>query len=285
MDGELDVVLGVRNGATIVLRNNGDGAWTPVVVFEAARDVRGCAWADVDSDGDPDAVLLTAEGVQVLLNHRAGSFGPPVAVAAGATSMTVADMDADGRFDLLTSARDGSVVRSTLDAEGRWHSEPVISGGGAAAAGETVLLTADLDNNGALDLIRSGATTQVWLADESHALQAIDLDTPVPVQLSQVVDLDGDGSLDLLGTGNGVERLRVRSQKGYHWKQIHVRAQQVAGDQRINPFAVGGLQPKKTTFSGVLLERYSILMDFTDFTRKERMKIPKKMPNHFFLNI
>jgi hypothetical protein len=120
MDGDLDVVLGVRDGSTQVLRNNGDGTWTPLDIFRAVQDARGFAWADVDNDGDPDAVFLAANAVRVFYNNRAGRFEERAAPELPAvTAITIADLDADGRFDVVTSGTDGALRASTVDDAGR----------------------------------------------------------------------------------------------------------------------------------------------------------------------
>ena len=49
------------------------------------------------------------------------------------------------------------------------------------------------------------------------------------------------GSLDLVGVSGGrAVRWLGKGTAGYHWKVIRPRAQQQAGDQRINSFGVGG---------------------------------------------
>lgn len=239
MDGDLDVVLGVSGGPTQVLRNNGDGMWTPLDIFAAASDVQAFAWADLDADGDPDAVLQTPRSLHVFMNNRAGAFVPaPSLPVNGSRTMTVADLDADGRFDIVTSGADGSVQRSTLQPSGQWNTVTLTTGSATPSAEPATLLVGDLDNNGALDVVRSGSRTEIWLADERHALQP--LTTNITVEVAQLIDLDNDGRLDLVAVGGRSQRLRNGGDKPYHWKEIRVRAQAVAGDQRINPFAVGG---------------------------------------------
>ena len=74
-DGDLDIVLGAREGPPVVLINNGDGTFKASRIFEGASGVRSFVWADLDGDGDPDAILLDAQGrLQVFSNERLGRF-------------------------------------------------------------------------------------------------------------------------------------------------------------------------------------------------------------------
>jgi tetratricopeptide (TPR) repeat protein len=243
MDGDLDVVLAVRDGATIVLRNNGDATWSRLDTFAGVTDAHAFVFADLDDDGDPDAVFLGSDGLRIFLNGRDGTFAEAALpdTTPDADAITVADIDADGRFDVLLSVRDGSVSRITWRDDERWELAELLPAGDAAVAqptGGVRLFAADLDNNGALDLVRSGTSAQVWLADQAHRLQPLAI--PPDIAVTAIVDLDGDGRLDLLGVRETAVRMLGRGELSYHWKQMRVRAQATAGDQRINPFAVGG---------------------------------------------
>ena len=77
-------------------------------------------------------------------------------------------------------------------------------------------MLADLDNNGALDLVASGpAGTGIWLAGEDRAMRR--LGVAVDAEVWSVLDLGGDGQLDLVGLSAGRPvRLTGRGTRGYH---------------------------------------------------------------------
>jgi tetratricopeptide (TPR) repeat protein len=245
MDGDLDLVVGVREGAPVVLRNNGNGTWQAQQPFAGTFNARAFAWADLDRDADPDAVFVDASGnLHIYINRQNGMFAR-VADLAGPTnvvSVAVADIDADGAIDVVTLDTMG-VVRITSKPGEMWVTREVARWDGLAGAspGGHRLIAADLDNNGALDLMGSGGgQTRIWLADGSHQLQPLGAAAPSGDVFS-VVDLNSDGMLDLVGVADGrPTRWLGKGSAGYHWKVIRPRAQQNAGDQRINSFGVGG---------------------------------------------
>ena len=247
MDGDLDIVHGLLDDAPWVLRNNADGTFEAARPFPAVVGLRGFGWGDLDVDGDPDAVLLDAAGgVHPLENLQAGRFGswPAWESSQPVVALALGDLNADGTLDVVTLDAAGEVWRTSWD-DGTWDRERVAEWSAVpadAAPGSRRLLLADLDNNGALDLLGSGPEgSRIWLADEGSVLEDGALDTPVTAEVFAVADLDADGRLDLVGVQDGVPvRLLGQGGAGYGWQQISPRAHVAAGDQRINSFGVGG---------------------------------------------
>ncbi|WP_165220745.1 FG-GAP-like repeat-containing protein [Aquisphaera insulae] len=244
MDGDLDLILGAREGKTVSLRNNGDGTFTPFDLFGGTSALRSFAWADLDNDGAPDAVLLDAKGtLRVMANERSGKFrdrplpsdlGPLAAVA-------VSDLDGDGRLDLVTLKGDGSVqLLSDRDEGGAWDRTEVLKDAGAVGE-DAQLIVADLDNNGGADLIASGRLGEwVRLADGKGGF--VPLSPPSGLKVAAVADLNADGTLDLAGLSEaGVPSQALgRGSKGYHWQVIRPKGAKTFGDGRINSFGLGG---------------------------------------------
>ncbi len=243
MDGDLDVVLGLREGPATVLRNNGDGTFRAINPFEGLSDLRDFAWADLDGDGDPDAATLDAKGtVRVFTNERAGKFKPlPIMpVLGGTVALAVADVYGDGGMDLLALGPDGSVVRALVRDEERTSDVAEVARGAPVGAGAR-LFSADLDNNGAIDLVASSVSgSWIGLGDDSGRFRPIA--APAGFRVLAVDDLNGDGMLDLAGLSVEGRPLRGmgRGTKGYHWQVVHPRRVNANGDARINSFGVGG---------------------------------------------
>jgi tetratricopeptide (TPR) repeat protein len=238
MDGDIDLVAGTA-GATRVLRNNGDGTWQPLDVFAAIAGARGFAWADLDRDADPDAAIVAGDGsLRVMINRQATRFVAAELPAGltGISAVTAADLDADGAIELVAGDAQGRLLRVRRRGE-TWETATLVTWEGG---GITRVLAADLDNNGALDVVTARAgVSRVWLANESYALTALAAD--VDGEAWTVSDTNGDGSLDLAGVAAGApSRWLGKGRLGYHWKTFSTRAQQNAGDQRINSFGIGG---------------------------------------------
>ena len=142
---------------------------------------------------------------------------------------------------------------------------PRVPNAGSYLAGEVRLHVADLDNNGALDLILSPTTPTpggntagalIWLGDDTGSFAL--LTHPVgPALVFDAADTGNDGHLDLLGLsadGQPVQAINQGS-KNYHWQVVRPHAVQAVGDQRINPFGVGG---EIEIRSGLLVQKQPI---------------------------
>jgi tetratricopeptide (TPR) repeat protein len=263
-DGDLDVVLGADGGVPTVLRNNGDDTFAVIHPFSAIVGLRGFAWADLDGDGNPDAAIIDAAGhLHVFMNERQGQFRERQLPASISTvkAIAVADANNDGVLDLLAVQPNGAIVRISDKNEGQsWETAEIarVPDPAHQLAGEVRLYVAELDNNGALDLVLSGSGgTLVWLGDEKNTFNLLDR-ASAPPSVFAIADVDSNGRLDLVGlNADGTPVLGVNhGTKNYHWQVVRPHAVQAVGDQRINPFGIGG---EIEIRSGMLVQKQEIL--------------------------
>ena len=254
-DGDLDIVLGARRGPVIVLRNNGDGTFTDIQPFAGVNGATAFAWGDFDADGDPDAAFIDElRLVHIFSNERQGQFSKrevPFAFDTGpAVALNVADLNNDGVLDLVIAKADGTIVRLSDKDQGAGWDVGEVAKVEIPGNGPTVLRIADVDNNGALDLV---CGSSILLSDENGKFGAA---KNVAENIFDVADMDGDGRLDLLGL-NGQNPVPAKNMgtKNYHWQVVRPRASNAVGDQRINPFGVGGEMEIR---SGLLVQKQPI---------------------------
>jgi Tfp pilus assembly protein PilF len=248
LEGDLDLVLAPQEGPPLVLRNNGDGTFAVLHLFDRVAGLRAFAWGDLDTDGAPDAVLLDVTGtVHVYANQRAGQFQArrlPQELGK-VLAITVADINSDSVLDLVVLQADGSIRRLSHAAEAdAWRLAEVTQWPGfpqGIPVASARLLIADMDNNGSLDLVASISTAgRIWLGDAQGEFRP--LDKPLPGLISAAMELTGDGRLDLLGLSETGQPIRLVNQatKNYFWLTLQPRAVPVPGDGRINSFGLGG---------------------------------------------
>jgi hypothetical protein len=184
-DGVLDVVIGncdvsgvcfTGSGFIAVLLGKGDGTLRPAVVYDSGgQNAEGLSIADVNGDGIPDVVVANCaaangpgscpgEGVVgVLLGKGDGTFGPAVTYNSGVyttRSSSVADVNGDGKIDVLVAAEcgfgvcgnggEGGIGILLGNGDGTFQ-PPLIYGSGACDANSVA--ASDLNGDGKPDLL------------------------------------------------------------------------------------------------------------------------------------
>ena len=249
-DGDLDLLVARDGLPPELLRNNGDGTFTPIDAFADFPTIRAIAWGDFDNDGDDDLALLDAQGhLLISWNERAGHFTKPVRITdSPAVALTLGDTAHDGVMRVLALGTDGVINSFDFDREKQsWSIHELARWADANGdlqaefgAHRTSLIAGDVDNNGAIDLVASvGESSQVWLNDGAEKFSA--LPTTPALFVRELADADGDGLLDLVGLhAAGVVVARTHGTKNYHWQAIQTRTLANLADGRINSFGLGG---------------------------------------------
>ena len=165
--------------------------------------------------------------------------------SSGQAAIAVAEVTGDSLFDLLLLGTDGGIARlSRRTTDGQWdgpHQIARADGLAGLEAGRARLLAADLDNNGAVDLVAAGPRGSRVLLGAPGGTYA-PLAAPLDVGVQAAADLDGNGRLELVGLGPDGQPRRATSRGAaqYHYQVVRTRAATATGDQRINPFGIGG---------------------------------------------
>ena len=113
-DGPPDlVVIDPGSNTFSLLKGLGAGRFANPVTFPTASPARAIRVADLEGNGVPDVIILSAGGVSVYRGDGRGGFLPhPFTISAGPdpTGLTVADVNHDGRPDLLVGNPFGDVL-------------------------------------------------------------------------------------------------------------------------------------------------------------------------------
>ena len=123
-DGDLDLVLGgsdnSSNAVCNLYRNDGNGVFTPVIVFDPISD-GALAFGDYDNDGYLDLLLTGRIGsfdyiTKLYHNNGDGTFSNSGQILTGLRTSSTAwgDYDGDGDLDILLSGSDNSDVLHTI---------------------------------------------------------------------------------------------------------------------------------------------------------------------------
>jgi cytochrome c-type biogenesis protein CcmH/NrfG len=262
-DGDMDIVLAASQGPPVVLRNNGDGSFTTMHPFAGISGLRGLAWVDLDGDGNPDAFMIDGSNkLHFFHNQRGGVFSelPLPGNLPQVKAVTVADVSTSGSLALVALEETGALVSITRASEA-WSVAQL--GTAPHLAEEVRLHAADVDNNGAVDLLIApvkvdgdSAGALLWLGNGGGKFTQL----PAPVgsgRILGVADLNGDGRLDLLGLSAAGQPQQFLNQgsKQYQWQILRPRARVATGDQRINSFGIGGEMELR---AGLLVQKQPI---------------------------
>lgn len=234
-DGRPDIVTANNGSSTVGLfLNKGAGAFQAVTTISTGANSQpsGVVVADVNADGKPDILTAnqTTSTAGVLLGNGNGTFQVAVAYPTGTGSqpsgLTVADVNADGKPDIIT-ANGFTYALGVLLGKGDGTFQPVVAYSTINSSASSVTV-ADVNADGKPDIITAnsnGNLVGVLLGNGNGTFQAMTAYATGPANSSsqpktaRVADVNADGKLDiitansntnpsgavgvLLGNGNG----------------------------------------------------------------------------------
>ena len=158
-DGDLDLAILMRSGGLEIVINDGGFAFHWAAIYSDPYYSDDLAIEDFDGDGDLDVVYDRSNLGQLAIrrNDGAGNFGPPTTIVPPTNIMNIyelaaADLDHDGRADLLTSGKLGNYSSAISVARGLGGGAfaPFIANGLRSAHS---LAIGDLNGDGELDVL------------------------------------------------------------------------------------------------------------------------------------
>ncbi len=208
--GVFDILVGGCNQTTVLI-NKGAGHFlyayqSPVFTAGAQPSAfdtftRG----DFNADGHPDLAFATQGTIQVVFGtgtRPSPLVGGPVTVTGFSkiSSMTAADVNHDGRLDLIYAAQDASIHVLLGNGDGTFTAS-VWSAVPPKAAFQ--MLTGDFNGDGFLDLITDSGYLYLGIGDGTFGAP-VHVFTPASNAGSDLVvaDFNNDGKLDIAWASN-----------------------------------------------------------------------------------
>jgi hypothetical protein len=203
-DGKADLLVAASlssgGWSVYVLTGNGDGTFNaPVAVEQSSQlGIVSLDLADLNNDHKMDLIVSDTSGaINIYLGNGDGTFTASNAFFGGMTtevSVVTGDFNGDGNIDLIVSASTGLIF---LPGKGDGTFGTQVS---ATSLIFGVTAVGDFNGDGILDLCGTNVVV-LGKGDGTFKAGSTVANSVAPISYAIAVDLNGDGKIDLVGSG------------------------------------------------------------------------------------
>lgn len=226
-DGQRDLLLINRDGAIQFWRNEGHSTFARTTLPGVTEPATGMVWSDLDGDGDLDLATVGPGGLTYYSQRDGHFFARRLAGLAGDSQLSLLDLNRDGRPDLAVGQPGQRTAQVWLRSASSWATTPLIRSlpqptpkladlnndglpDAVAAVGALdaadVMVTADLDNDGDLDVVTHTPGQAVRLLENRRCAGAA---LQVELHWLHAANRDALGAQVTLHTSMGAQVRRV----------------------------------------------------------------------------
>ena len=235
-DGKLDVITANAASVSFLRNTTPSGNSTPTFAFAGqvipGSSPRSVAVADLNGDGKPDLAVANqgSDSVSVFLNETTTGatsltfhIGFSFSTQAGPVSVALADLNGDGRLDIVAANRLATSVSMLLNTTSPGDSTPSFAAEEHFAAGNTPrwvaaadlngdgkpdVVTANEDGNSVSVLLNNVAPGATSLTGSSFSAKTDFATGSAPVSVA-LADLNGDGKPDIVTANSAADTASV----------------------------------------------------------------------------
>jgi hypothetical protein len=209
-DDDLDLLI-LSSFNSKVFENKGNGTFTAKANLADVFSGKG-QWADFDNDGFKDIIFTGMGGTKIYKNNHDGTFAIQTHVlptVSNYSAVACDDYDNDGDLDVLLSGLSGSTaITKVFKNNGNFSFTEQTSITNLPGISNCAVKWADMDNDGDLDIIMSGAdynfATKIF--DNAGNNTFTEISGPPFKELYRsslaIADYDNDGYRDLIVSGS-----------------------------------------------------------------------------------